>query len=414
MKLLMRILFVTVGLILYASAGAQWIQIAQPGENIVIISEDNGYYYKNESVGSHGSKYEIYRTTDCWQTFTMVYSDVENFGQLYISSMMFCNDTVGFIAVWSNFSMNVRRTLNGGYNWTGIISGDPSMTSDLSLYFMNDTFGFLSFRFPSSTSNVYKYENGNTEFVWVSDDFLIRKNHLYMINDSTGFIFCESVTNDFYQIIKSSDSCYNWQCVLDSVPYEMNDLFFVTGLSGFVVAGSGSVFRTVDGGDTWIPVSSGTDEDLNSVCFIDESTGHIVGNNGIFLNTLDGGETWESQNFVNENDLEHIQFVNDTSGFVLDSEGNLYRNRELTSISQQSKKTGLVIFPNPAKDIIFIDIGNKIMDYEIDIYNIEGKHLVHQNNKSQIDISSLGPGMYLVTIRSERGAYIQKLVKYEL
>lgn len=70
---------------------------------------------------------------------------------------------------------------------------------------------------------------------------------------------------------------------------------FIDAQHGWAVGGFGTIFRTVDGGETWQPQVSRTMEPLFSVAFADEQHGWVVGRTGIILYTANGGETWERQ-----------------------------------------------------------------------------------------------------------------------
>lgn len=70
---------------------------------------------------------------------------------------------------------------------------------------------------------------------------------------------------------------------------------FVDPLEGWVVGGFGAIFRTDDGGQTWVPQVSKTTEMLYDVDFVDDERGWVVGRSGTILHTDDGGQTWARQ-----------------------------------------------------------------------------------------------------------------------
>jgi hypothetical protein len=71
-------------------------------------------------------------------------------------------------------------------------------------------------------------------------------------------------------------------------------------------------------------------------------------------------------------------------------------------ISQNDIPDGLSVYPNPAKDIIHIDIGNQTAgDVKIEIFNMIGTAILNYNTKWTderliADISDLAEGMYLI------------------
>lgn len=74
------------------------------------------------------------------------------------------------------------------------------------------------------------------------------------------------------------------------------------------------------------------------------------------------------------------------------------------------------LYPNPNSGILNIIYNNELGGKELKIYNISGKLietllLKQGENSSQIDISSLSNGLYLISINTERGIITSKLIK---
>jgi photosystem II stability/assembly factor-like uncharacterized protein len=76
-----------------------------------------------------------------------------------------------------------------------------------------------------------------------------------------------------------------------------DDIFFTDATTGFALTrgpDGGSIYRTSDGGNTWIRKHTDTSV-LTSVFFADALNGYAVGNANRVLKTADGGDTWEPQ-----------------------------------------------------------------------------------------------------------------------
>ena len=72
--------------------------------------------------------------------------------------------------------------------------------------------------------------------------------------------------------------------------------------------------------------------------------------------------------------------------------------------------TQIKIYPNPANDVLNIDIEN-IENYVVSLINIYGKTVgQYKPTHNQINISNLVPGMYFVKLSSQEKEYIQKLI----
>lgn len=120
--------------------------------------------------------------------------------------------------------------------------------------------------------------------------------------------------------------------------YFSNDIFMVDYNIGYMVGRKlynggldsvGIVYKTTDGGNTWIDISNPswlkTDTtDLSSVYFSSATTGFVVGqvaSIGVIFKTTDGGSTWTnyvgSWNSSNVAAFNCIKMVNSSLGFVV-------------------------------------------------------------------------------------------------
>ena len=114
--------------------------------------------------------------------------------------------------------------------------------------------------------------------------------------------------------MKTSNGGQSWEIQLS--PAVVRDFFFFDGEHGYAVGGR-SIVKTMDGGATWVDVSSGDDriKDLRAAYFFDESTGWVVGlgheieeesktiQKSVLLETRDGGSTWSIQEFSYDTSL---------------------------------------------------------------------------------------------------------------
>lgn len=80
-----------------------------------------------------------------------------------------------------------------------------------------------------------------------------------------------------------------------------------------------------------------------------------------------------------------------------------------------SLEQDIAIFPNPASDQVFIEVRDAgPSNYQFQLFTIQGemvRSFATANKKSTIDLSSLSSGMYLLSITSERGNLVRKIVK---
>jgi len=105
-------------------------------------------------------------------------------------------------------------------------------------------------------------------------------------------------------------------------------------------------------------------------------------------------------------------------GVALYLNGNIVASAMLStkaSVSEQtSENTTFSLYPNPASDIVTLNIGNtNNADLSLNIYNVIGNlvksEMLKQNNR-QISIGDLSNGVYLVTIKSKDFTENQRLI----
>jgi hypothetical protein len=84
-------------------------------------------------------------------------------------------------------------------------------------------------------------------------------------------------------------------------------------------------------------------------------------------------------------------------------------------LKETDRKIQMLVFPNPASNNLTIDAGNNNTILKLKVYDILGKEITAQENirssSSQLNIAFLNPGVYVLEVQSEQGAYYTKFVK---
>ena len=122
----------------------------------------------------------------------------------------------------------------------------------------------------------------------------------------------------------------------------------------------------------------------------------------ITINAIDNSLTGSKVN------LSSYYYASNLSVFIDDFKIESYGN--LTSIVN-IKKNSYSIYPNPASDILTVNTNNT--DLTLNIYNVTGtlvKSEMHKQNNSQINVSDLSNGIYMVEIKSKELYGKQKLI----
>ncbi|MFY8021108.1 MAG: M1 family aminopeptidase [Bacteroidia bacterium] len=118
---------------------------------------------------------------------------------------------------------------------------------------------------------------------------------------------------------------------------------------------------------------------------------------------------------TNENDYHKIAVTDSVVKIVFDPENYILndivilKNPALTSIESLSFESEFTVFPNPAKESI--QVQSKIMDFELSLYDLNGKLLETCSgmNKDKTLNCHLPNGLYLLKIQTEKGNHFRKI-----
>lgn len=124
------------------------------------------------------------------------------------------------------------------------------------------------------------------------------------------------VTGSNGALFRSADGGNSWIDVNPPTNWWLYRIHFIDSQTGFAIGESGTIVRTADGGNTWQLIASNATARLVDFSFIDSNTGYIAGWNGTILKTTDSGLTWTNLNVPFTNSFTSLSFVNDLIGYA--------------------------------------------------------------------------------------------------
>ena len=113
---------------------------------------------------------------------------------------------------------------------------------------------------------------------------------------------------------------YGWVEQISGTDANLNSVFFLDSLNGWIVGFDSTILKTSSGGENWLNIPSGfSNYDYEDILFTSDSIGWIVGGDGydgVILYTSDTGQTWSKRGGDNLRYLNAITFVNNKVGYV--------------------------------------------------------------------------------------------------
>ncbi len=82
---------------------------------------------------------------------------------------------------------------------------------------------------------------------------------------------------------------------------------------------------------------------------------------------------------------------------------------DLLGINSIDSLSRLVIYPNPATDVLFVE--GISTEYQVEMYDVYGRKVMSGSNLDRIDIQSFQSGMYLLSVSNQTETEIRRVVK---
>jgi photosystem II stability/assembly factor-like uncharacterized protein len=145
-------------------------------------------------------------------------------------------------------------------------------------------------------------------------------NDIQFINESEGYALGEEG-----KIIKSMDGGVNWELNHTHPGTELTSIHFIDTTNGWACGSGNTILKFDDNAENkWVSVRNENEWDgsvWNDIYFLDKDLGWVVGLDGSIYRTEDGGNTWLNESTGLFNDLNAIYMVNNNTGWVVGEEG---------------------------------------------------------------------------------------------
>ena len=352
----------------------------------------------------------------------------------------------------------ILKTTDGGVNWVQKISGT---TQNLTrIQFANQDVGYAI----GFNGILLKTTDGGQNWLIINTNILTNLHGLSVLDSNTIII---STTNGI--IKKTIDSGSTFTQMNSPETGIISNMKFFGLLLGYVQSDN-KLFKTNNGGSTWLQVN----DSIDSFYFVNENLGFVtksieatliktidgginfsnIGMSNIFgkdLFTFNGDLVWDIGNnpalcscdlfcinkkevvgfsvlqdarlcqdvFFGGDRFNSIFFQSETIGYIVGLSGVIHKNNSGINVSLSNKifdfNKKIVIAPNPATDQINISFNEKQNEnFELEIVDNLGKKIfstIYQPiDNIKIGIKSFSKGIYFINFSNSKGKQTQKFI----
>ncbi len=214
------------------------------------------------------------------------------------------------------------KTTDGGTEWTPLNSGTDKNL--MSMCFVNSSTGYVGgarqlLRRTTDAGQTWQNLQLPVQGQWDTAYYVMDIN---FVNANIGYIV------GFFQleskIWKTTDGGNSWVTQGTGGADYLKETYFLDENTGFAFGGPtySEVVKTTNGGSTWQSVSQES-YIAYSMCFINAATGVYGCADGRVYRTVDGGNTWNFAMCPSSLDITSIHFINATTGYGFGS-GSVY------------------------------------------------------------------------------------------
>ena len=239
-------------------------------------------------------------------------------------------------------------------------------------------------------------------------------NNFYMsiAADSSNGVYVGALNNFIFQSFDEGQS-WNHFNDLSATPYDIEiNSFFDIFCIAYNTSVQHKIYFSTDQGASWESID---DFQGNSTTTIKDIAVHknkilvnissdVYHTDDIYISE-DWGDTWEKISDDNMPYINKLYFKYDYL-YACTTKGIYRYSEEIVSVEDQPKKVNnYKIYPNPVKNVLFIDSFTEITDPEISINTLEGQEIKRVNyenslNHLQINVNEIPAGVYMIKIRT--------------
>ncbi len=407
-------------LIVFTLTGqAQWVQI-----DSITLGAVNSINFMNADTGFvHTTAGSLRRTGNGGQTWDSIPITFSG----YINDIDFASANVGYAVggAWFPFGTNypfaILKTTDGGFSWDSIYSGtNGGLFTHVSALSDNEFYA------TSPPAMVHSDDGGLTfDTVIVSKSLPAgaeEYSRVRFLNATKGYVMGRAAffVGHRVNLYETNDGGKTWQIIhTDSVTNFINDFVMTPSGNGIIVGNGSYLLRTTNGGNTWqtVPMAN-----ANVLLYQVEEVGgflYAMGSDAsdttsCMFYSPDWGTTWQKQ-FSRKASAGGIVDMSITPSGVgyFSTWRNVFKNDKLVSL-QEAVSRGFELYPNPAKDVVYIKLPNSGAA-AVYVYNSLGQKVrelvIEGSSTFEFNVSSLTAGIYVLEIQQGRTGFTKKLIK---
>lgn len=311
----------------------------------------------------------------------------------------------------SSQNLRIAKSVNRGDNW---FTRSPNLTNDNPLFIAPYVISKTNpDRMYAGARFFYRSDDGAESWIRMNNETQLNGDPIFALDVSDideDVVYAGTAPEDNpAALFNTRDGGLSFTEVSPVTNRIVNDVTVFPGQPESAIAvysgfGTPHVFRTNDFGSSWTDISNNLpDVPTNAVIVNPFDLDEIyIGNDlGVYI-SKNGGDSWEPYQTGLPTAFIAIDLkisLADNTLWVATHGNGIYQTplESFPSSNENEALENLVIYPNPTQD--FFTIEGISANNLITVYDVNGKRVIQQTNKSNIQIGNLPSGTYIVNIK---------------
>ncbi|HEY5746944.1 MAG TPA: YCF48-related protein [Chryseolinea sp.] len=387
--------------------GKSWTQIYY---NTYLSGDFSTVKFRDENTGfiSWGGTV-TQKTTDGGATWKTVAS-------VGLADLQFLNADVGYARTASYYPSGIYKTINGGETWTIAKEGDTGINA---LCFVDELTGY----YVGEGNTVFKTANGgttwqklNTEYADYDDVHFVSKDYGYILDEygylqvtKDGGASWTDIPSSYSQLIEVQGTdiyvAGEYGSILTStIPY--NDALHLDGVSVTDVSLSGATIHSKILSYMSLPQITATLQVGRTTGLYDHAYSL-----GQYTGVLNQSLVYSLQDLAPDTRYYCRITINDGTRSISTPETS-FKTATVTAVEEAVQRL-VSLYPNPASGTVTVMVDGASAPFTYQVCSVVGQPLLQgtATSHASIDVSSLRPGLYLVTVNHKGEKSVTRMVK---
>lgn len=225
----------------------------------------------------------------------------------------FINKNEGYMITGYSHANQLYRTTDGASSWKQVFPLEPKVGP---LAFSSTTHGIGVVHFPDNESYISSTSDGGKTWTKLlnANGRCIKK--IDTVEDGTILMLEESSYKSEYgaKLLRSKDGGHKWD-IVKKLNSTSGTFSFINSDIGYVGSHNKEMYKTTDGGDTWISIPQ--QEEIWNTSFAYKDYGWGCAKGGILVYTSNCGQTWKPIHLNSIKVLSDIQLFDQDNYFLI-------------------------------------------------------------------------------------------------